>query len=72
MYKNDFVTSIILTNVRNTLNDSFESRTELVQNAYNTSIVRNAQKPEITEKKLLYIIKTPNIKVILKMIFKIT
>ena len=42
MYKNDFVTSIISTNVRNVLNDSFGSRTELVQSAYDTSIVRNA------------------------------
>ena len=35
-YKNDFVSSIILTNVRNVLNDSFGSRTELVQKAYDT------------------------------------
>ena len=31
------LTSIISTNVRNALNDSFGSRTELVQNAYDTS-----------------------------------
>ena len=38
MYKNDFVTSIISTNVRNVLNDSFGLRTELAQKAYDKSI----------------------------------
>ena len=32
MYKKDFVATIISTNVRNVLNDSFGSRTEVVQN----------------------------------------
>ena len=31
MYKNDFVTSIISTNVRNVFGDLFGSRTELVR-----------------------------------------
>ena len=37
MYKNEFVTSIISTNIRNVLNDSFGSHTELVRSAYDTS-----------------------------------
>ena len=41
MYKNDFVTSIISINIRNVLNDSIGSRTELVQNANDTSKVCN-------------------------------
>ena len=36
MYKKDFVSTIISTNVKYILNDSFGSRTELVQNAYDT------------------------------------
>ena len=42
MNKNDFVTSIISTYVRNVLNDSCGSRRELVQHAYNTIVVRNS------------------------------
>ena len=34
MYKKEFITSIISTNVRNALNYSFRSRTKLVQNKY--------------------------------------
>ena len=37
MYKYNFVTLTISTNVRNVMIDSCGSRTELVQNAYDTS-----------------------------------
>ena len=39
MYRNDFVTSIISTNVRDVLNDSFGSRSELVQKRVRSSSV---------------------------------
>ena len=35
MYKNDFVTSIVSTNVRHVLNDLLGSRTELVKHVLN-------------------------------------
>ena len=37
-----YITSIISTNVRHDLNDSFGSRTELVQNAYEFYVTHHA------------------------------
>ena len=53
MYLNDFGTAIISTNVRNVLNDSFGSRTELVQNVYDTSsISKFSMQPQIIDATL--------------------